>query len=179
MRITKRGIKTNLFIGFGMILGLTILISVSGIWRVKEITSTVIRTINTDFKMSEHASSVRAHTLQLRRYEKDMLINFENLEKVKAYKEKWDKERTSLLTRIADMQEAITNPKQKERMDQIKKNLDIYASNITDLYDLLMSRRISSVKEGNDFVTKVKDNVHEVETVAEDKIGRASCRERV
>jgi methyl-accepting chemotaxis protein len=159
-----------------MILGLTILISVSGIWRVKEITSTVIRTINTDFKMSEHASRVRAHTLQLRRYEKDMLINFENLEKVKAYKDKWDKERTSLLARIADMQEAITNPKQKERMDQIKTNLTIYESNITDLYDLLLSRRVLSVREGNDFVNKVKDNIHEVENIAEDMAMDASAK---
>lgn len=176
MGMAKRGIKRNLFMGFGIALGLTILIAGSGIWSVKRITGTVIKTINTNLSISQNASKARIDTLQLRRYEKDMLINLWNSEKVKGYKEKWDKEHADLLARIADLEKVITDPKDKERIEQIKRDMKIYASNIAELYDLLTSRTITTVKDGNDYVNKVKDNVHGVETVARDMAADASAK---
>jgi len=170
----KTGIKTNLLLGFGVVLVLTILIAVLGIWSVKKITGTTVKAINTSFEMSENASRARANTLGMRRYEKDMLINNESPEKVKEYQEDWKKEHASVLARIADMEKVITDQKEKERLDEMKKDLQIYDSGMTILYDLIKDGKVKSVKEGNDTLGKVKDPVRRLEKNAKDMATEAS-----
>jgi methyl-accepting chemotaxis protein len=174
MSTAKRGIKTNLLLGFGVVLVLTILITVSGIWSVKKITGTTVKAVSTSFVMSEDASRARANTLGMRRYEKDMLINYESPEKVKTYHEDWKKEHASLLARIADIEKVITEPKEKERVDEMKKDLQVYDSGMTTLYDLIKDGKVKSVKEGNEALEKVKDPVRRLEKVAKDMATEAS-----
>jgi methyl-accepting chemotaxis protein len=174
MNMTKRGIKTNLLLGFGVVLVLTTLIAVLGIWSVKKITGTTVKAINTSFEMSENASRARANTLGLRRYEKDMLLNYESPEKVKAYHEDWKKEHASVLARVADMEKAITDPKEKDRINEMKKDLQVYDSGMTALYDLIKDGKVKSVKEGNDALEKAKDPVRRVEKSAKDMSAEAS-----
>lgn len=176
MKMAKRGIRANLFLGFTVVLVLTILIAVAGIWSVKKITDKTVKSINTNFKMSENASRARANTLGMRRFEKDMLLNFESSEKVKTYHEDWKKEHASLLARITDMEKTITDQsgKEKERINEMKNDLQTYDTGMSVQYELIKDGKIKSVKEGNDALGKVKDPVHRIEKAAKDMAAEAS-----
>ena len=174
MKDGKRGIKTNLLLGFAVVLALTILIAVFSIWSIKNITATTVKAVDTCFVMSENASRARANTLGLRRYEKDMLINFENTEKTKEYHESWKKEHASLLARISDMEKVITDQKEKERIDEMKKDLQVYDAGMANLYDLIKDGKVRSVKEGNTAIEKFKDSVRRLEKTAKDMATEAS-----
>jgi methyl-accepting chemotaxis protein len=174
LKMTKRSIRTNLLAGFGIVLVLTALIAVFGIWSVKKITGTTVKAVNTSFEMSENASRARANTLGLRRYEKDMLLNYETPEKVKSYHEDWKKEHASVLARIADMEKAIVDQKEKDRINEMKKDLQVYESGMSTLYDLIKDGKVKSVKEGNDALEKAKDPVRRVEKAAKDMASEAS-----
>ena len=174
MRIAQKGIKTNLLLGFGVVLVLTILIAVFSIWSIQKITGTTVKAVSTNFLMSENASRARANTLGLRRYEKDMLINYENAEKVKEYHENWKKEHASLSARISDMEKVITDQKEKERIDEMKNYLQVYDLGMANLYDLIKDRKVKSVKEGNAALEKFKDPVRRIEKTAKDMATEAS-----
>jgi len=174
MKDMKRGIKTNLLLGFGVVLALTLLIAVFSIWSIKNITATTVKAVDTSFMMSENSSWARSNNLGMRRYEKDMLINSENSEKVKQYYKKWGNEYASLMDRIAAMEKTISDQKGKERIDSIKRDLQAYSSGMVSLHDLIKDGKLLSVKEGNDFINKYKEPIHRMEETSKDMAAEAS-----
>src|SRR5919108_2657528 len=59
-------------------------------------------------RIVEHAGSVRAHILSLRRFEKDLYLNLGDAPKEADYLKKWEEQRTQLAARLDALERLAT-----------------------------------------------------------------------
>ena len=87
MKLFNGSIGTRLRLGFGIIILLLIITAGVGYWGVSTVTDKTVKTLHAEAEIMEHASRARANVLGMRRFEKDMILNFDSPEKVKGYYE--------------------------------------------------------------------------------------------
>lgn len=82
-------IGTRLGIGFGLILLLLLATLGAGIIGLKSIQDTAQVALDRDVALGFNAANVEKQALELRRFEKDTLINLGNSDQVKSYHDRW------------------------------------------------------------------------------------------
>jgi methyl-accepting chemotaxis protein len=160
--------------GFGAVAVLTLIVAAGGIWGVKQITGKTVAALGTSFEISENGSRARANTLGMRRYEKDILLNLQSPEKVKEDADAWKKEHENLVARVVAMEKAAVDQKDRERIDALKKDLQVYDVVMTDLLGLIKDQKVKTAKEGNDFLDKAREAIRRVEKATKDIAAEAS-----
>jgi len=148
------GVGARLGLGFGVLILFIIIIGGAGYWGAYKVSGTTMNALKTDAKIAEHSARARANVLGLRRFEKDILINFDNADKVSSYYESWKKEHEHLLTRIADMEKVITLQQDKELIENMKKEMKSYNSGMSEVVAMIREGKISSTKDGDAAVKK-------------------------
>ncbi len=166
MKFKDLKIGTRLGISFGMVLLLLAGVTVTGWWGVKAVTGTTVSMLRGDAQIAEHSARARADILELRRFEKDILINIDNREKVKEYYTKWNEAREKVIQRIEDLEKTATQTKDREAVKSLKDNLAIYAGGFNGVYDKIIGGRVTITAAANSAVAAFKDATHKMEGVA-------------
>jgi len=148
------GVGARLGLGFGVLILFIIVIGGAGYWGAYKVSGTTMNALKTDAKIAEHSARARANVLGLRRFEKDILINYDNADKVSSYYESWKKEHDHLLTRIADMEKVITLQQDKELIENMKKEMKAYNTGMSEVVAMIREGKISSTKDGDAAVKK-------------------------
>src|SRR5215216_3398699 len=89
-------IGTRLGLAFGTILALMLGVAAVGYWGASSLSQTTMQILQGDAKVSENGAQVRANTLGLRRYEKDLFLNIGSKEKEAEYLKEWAEESESI-----------------------------------------------------------------------------------
>ncbi len=86
------------------------------------------------------------------RFEKDAFINIDNPAKVSEYLAKFEKERTGIRDRIADLRKLTTLPGDQSRLSQIEADLNVYLDGITTVFKKVQAGKITTAEAGNQAV---------------------------
>ena len=97
---------------------LTVAVGVAGYWGIQRVSHRTDKMLKEEGQIAQHSASIRAHTLGLRRYEKDMFINIQDVKKVEDYEKKFNEQHDHLLKRLAALRLVSTLPQDKERVAQ-------------------------------------------------------------
>ena len=154
MKLFNGSIGTRLRLGFGIIILLLIITAGVGYWGVSTVTDKTVKTLHAEAEIMEHASRARANVLGMRRFEKDMILNFDSPEKVKGYYENFQKEKERLVARIGDLGKVATLPEDKTLVAEMEKSLATYVASIGNLNTGLAEKKITTPKEGDALVAK-------------------------
>ena len=101
MKVGKR-----LVVSFSAVLLLLVVVGGVGLWGVIAGEDTTLTLLNTEVKLMEHSSRVRANIVGMRRYEKDIFLNFTDADKVADYFKKWSEEEEKANQRTGDLEKA-------------------------------------------------------------------------
>jgi len=153
--------------GFGVILLMLIGIAFSGYRGVSSVTNATITMLQGDAAISEHSSRARANVLGLRRFEKDIYINMGSKEKVDEYYQKWKEQHEHLTARLSDAEKAATLQQDKDKLETMKTELATYDSGFHKIFALIQAGKITTTQQANDAITEYKDQIHKMETAAQ------------
>jgi methyl-accepting chemotaxis protein len=154
MMLLRGGVGARLGFGFGVLILFIVIIGGAGYWGAYKVSATTMSALKTDAKIAEHSARARANVLGLRRFEKDMLINFDNADKVSSYYQSWKKEHEHLLARIVDLEKVITLPQDKELIENMKKEMKAYNTCMSEVVAMIREGKITSTKDGDAAVKK-------------------------
>jgi methyl-accepting chemotaxis protein len=166
MKFNDLKIGTRLGLSFGIVLLLLLVASAVGWWGVTTVTGTTVAMLRGDAQIAEHAARARANILGLRRFEKDIFINIDNMEKVNEYYTKWDETLTKVEQRIPDLEKAASLPKDKEAIKAVKDNLALYVAGFKGVYGQIRSGKLTTTAAANRAVTEFKDATHSMENIS-------------
>src|SRR5438270_8397573 len=128
--LNKSSIAKRLAIGFGIVLFLLLVITVAGYWGMESITRETVSMLRGDAKISQLADEAKITTLELRRFEKDILLNVDNKPVMQAYQEKWKTQLAHLRSTINELNSHAMSESSKQLVNAIEVEITVYERGI-------------------------------------------------
>jgi len=161
-------IGKRLALGFGLLLALVALVAGSGYRSTRLASSLAMRVLKVESPLVEHSQRVRANTLGMRRFEKDVFLNMATPEKVAEYVTKWKDQRDRMLERIAVLDSLETEDSGKAVIRSMRADAATYEQGFNRVLALIEQGKIKTPVDANAAMADVKDEVHRLEQSAYD-----------
>src|SRR5262245_48537480 len=165
-----RNLKLSIRLGgaFALMVAFIIGVGVIGWSGAATQSATAKNLVDTDVAYLKAITSIRARLLYLRRYEKDMLINFAQTDKVKDYKKKWDDSHARIAELIPVASRNAPNDEARKRVDGISQALTRYDGMVAQIFSAIMAGNLKSTQEGNHRLEAVKDDIRALDVVMDE-----------
>src|SRR6266566_5157374 len=161
-------IGKRLALGFGLLLALVALVAGSGYRSTRLASTLAMRVLKVESPLVEHSQRVRANTLGMRRFEKDVFLNIATPEKVAEYLTKWKDQRDRMLERIAVLDSLETEDSGKAVIRSMRADAATYEQGFNRVLALIEQGKIKTPVDANAAMADVKDEVHRLEQSAYD-----------
>jgi methyl-accepting chemotaxis protein len=155
-------IRTRMWGAIAMVLGLLALLGGTGLWSLSRMGA-----LSEQFVHTTHADAVRLGTLrtalgEVRRYEKDMIINYEKTEQVLSYKSKWHTAVAAVRQRAGELA-ANTDPEVAKHARQFEALTTQYVDKTTLVVRQLEASGYDSATVANKLLGGAKEAIHAAE----------------
>ena len=166
--LNKSSIAKRLALGFGVVLFLLLVVAVAGYWGMESVTRETVSMLRGDSKISQLADEAKITTLELRRYEKDTLLNMDNKPVMQAYQEKWKGQLAQLRSTVSDLDSRVSSDGSKQLVAAMEREIAAYERGVDAVVAGINDGTIKTPQQGNAKVTEVKDEIHRMEAAATD-----------
>jgi methyl-accepting chemotaxis protein len=166
--LKKSSIAKRLALGFGVVLFLLLVVAVAGYWGMESVTRETVAMLRGDSKISQLADEAKITTLELRRYEKDTLLNMDNKAVMQSYQEKWKAQLGDLRSTVSDLDERVSSDSSKQLVSAMEREISAYERGVDAVVAGINDGSIKTPQQGNAKVAEVKDEIHRMEAAATD-----------
>ena len=164
--LKKFSVAKRLALGFGVVLFLLLVVTVAGYWGMESVTHETVSMLRGDSKVSQLADEAKIKTLELRRYEKDTLLNMDNKPVMQNYQEKWKAQLSELRSIVSDLDARVASDGSKQLVLAMERELAAYERGVDAVVAAINDGTIKTPQQGNAKVTEVKDEIHRMEAAA-------------
>jgi methyl-accepting chemotaxis protein len=162
----KSTIAKRLALGFGVVLLLLLVVAVAGYWGMESVTRETVSMLRGDSKVSQLADEAKIVTLELRRYEKDTLLNMDNKPVMLGYEEKWKTQVSQLRSIVSDLGVRVASDSSKQLVAAMDREIAAYEHGVDAVVAGINDGTIKTPQQGNAKVTEVKEEIHRMEAAA-------------
>ena len=166
--LKKSSIAKRLALGFGVVLLLLLVVAAAGYWGMESVTRETVSMLRGDSKVSQLADEAKIATLELRRYEKDTLLNMDNKPVMQSYQEKWKAQLSVLQSTVSDLDARVTSDNGKQLVSAMEREIATYERGVAATVAGINDGTIKTPQQGNAKVTEVKAEIHRMEAAATD-----------
>ena len=159
-------IGKRLTLAFGLTLVLVAIVATAGFWGLTRMSSTINGILNGDARLMAVASSAQAHTLDLRRFEKDTFLNIGDTPVVADYTAKWDKAYRDLGDDLDRLDKLVTTPEDREVVRSMRSDLNTYVNGFQNVVRDIRDGKITGSVSANAAITPYKDEIRRLDTSA-------------
>ncbi|OAI39237.1 hypothetical protein AYO40_01315 [Planctomycetaceae bacterium SCGC AG-212-D15] len=148
----------------------TLLLAVtgSGYWGISSISRTANEMLNREIQTAEHAYFVKIHIFQMRRHEKDILLNSTQGDKVDAFGTRFLREQQDVQDHLLQLEQLVHRPEHKQLVALMGKELKVYANGVNQVTAAIKAGTLRTPQEANRAVVPYKLNAYNLEDAAED-----------
>jgi methyl-accepting chemotaxis protein len=179
--LSKFTIAARLVGGFALLLLLLISVGALGLWGLNRQASLTENMLQHDLSYSLDLIEARHQVTDLRRYEKDIFLNFENPEKIKEYDQKWhaalEKANAAIKSSLANASAADV-----QKLNELSQHLKTYADGFARISDDVEAQKYQKAADINAEFSKYKEPVRSMQdgltTLADDAIAKAKGMEK-
>jgi methyl-accepting chemotaxis protein len=165
-------IRTRLLLAFGLISLLLLVASIDGWLGTKDIVETA-KIMQRELQLTQVATQLRADALQLRRFEKDTLINLDKADKAQDYRDKWEQAlQSAKQTRVAGTELAAGET--LVSLQALESEITAYAVGFRTVADDIRTGKLTTITQANDAMNQHKPAAHRVEDLIGKILGAAS-----
>jgi methyl-accepting chemotaxis protein len=154
--VNDLSIGTRLSIAFAAMLAITLGVALSGYRGMDRISTVTQEMLAGDAEAARLADDARAWSLDLRRFEKDFLLNMGNAEKQASYHREWANAARDL-QRDLDALTRLVGDAEKAQIATLRRDLETYAAGFSRVEEQVRAGAIASPQEGNAALASVKD----------------------
>ena len=170
--LKKSSIAKRLALGFGIVLFLLLVVAVAGYWGMESVTRETVSMLRGDSKISQLADEAKITTLELRRFEKDTLLNMDNKPVMQGYQEKWKAQVAQLRSTVGELDSRVSSDSSKQLVAAMEREIATYERGVDAVVAGINDGTIKTPQQGNAKVTEVKDEIHRMEAAATDLSGK-------
>src|SRR5579859_2280612 len=164
--LKKSTIAKRLALGFGVVLFLLLVVAIAGYWGMESVTRETVAMLRGDSKISQLADEAKISTLELRRFEKDTLLNMDNKPVMQSYQDKWKGQLGVIKATINDLDSRVTSDSSKQLVAAMSREIAAYERGVDGVVAGINDGTIKTPQQGNAKVTEVKDEIHRMEAAA-------------
>lgn len=167
-------IGKRLTLAFGLLLVFMAVVSTVGFWGLQTTAGLARHVIAVDAALVEHSQRARAHTLGLRRFEKDVFLNISTPEKVREYVAKWADQKDHLATQLDVLDKLVSTEGDRTTVAAMRKDLVEYDGGFQRVVAQIHQQVLRTPEAGNASIEDFKDETHRLESAADDLAVRHS-----
>ena len=166
--LKKFSIAKRLALGFGVVLFLLLVVAIAGYWGMESVTHETVSILRGDSKVSQLADEAKIATLELRRYEKDTLLNMDNRPLMQSYQDKWKAQLAQLRSVVSDLNTRVASDSSKQLVSAMDTEIAAYERGADAVVAGINDGTIKTPQQGNAKVAEVKEEIHRLEAAATD-----------
>jgi methyl-accepting chemotaxis protein len=146
-----------------MLILLMTAVGIAGLLGLRSISADSTGFIDREFVASEAMGGLRAEMIQLRRHEKDILINLGNAEVMAKYLVSWKAARAVVLARLDKLDSLGASLGIAEQLAVLRKSLDAYERVFTKINAAVLANTFDSTQAANKGMGEAKEAFHQAE----------------
>ena len=158
-------ITTRITLGFAALLLLLIMLALGGAWGEREINQH-LQAMDKDVDAALQGDQISITMLQLRRFEKDMMLNLGNPGKVAEYEKKWQAG-SEAMQRLLQSARQQADDAERPQLAQIEQLYAAYRDGFGKVAKAASEGAYPSAAEMNQAMTPFKQPIHELEKSTE------------
>jgi methyl-accepting chemotaxis protein len=166
--LKKFTIAKRLALGFGVVLFLLLVVAIAGYWGMESVTHETVSMLRGDSKVSQLADEAKIATLELRRYEKDTLLNMDNKPLMQSYQDKWKAQLAGLRSVVSDLDTRVASDSSKQLVSAMASEIAAYERGVDAVVAGINDGTIKTPEQGNAKLAEVKEEIHRMEAAATD-----------
>jgi methyl-accepting chemotaxis protein len=150
----------QLMLALGLSVLLIVAVAVAALWGLSRMRAAAYEAVEVDGRMSLLANRVSVQTLLSRRYEKDYLLNLDDVDARAGYLEQWKTAHADLdkaINAFGSYEAATAEDKQQAEIWRVDSSR--YHAGFLDLTQQIVAGKIRTPREANDALTPIKDNI--------------------
>jgi len=166
MRNTR--ISARLPLAFSVVLLFLLCVAAAGVWATRKISADTLKLLQTDAKLEQKYAAARTYSVELRRYEKDTLLNFDNKSAQDNAIDNWKTTDQRLHESISDLDQIAVKSDDMDALTTVKGALKDYEDGYQGMAAGIHSGQIKRLADGmvasaqfKDPRVKVEDNLQE------------------
>ncbi|SMC24940.1 methyl-accepting chemotaxis protein [Andreprevotia lacus DSM 23236] len=155
-------VAARIALGFGALIVLMLAIGLVGFVSLNQLQDEVGKLLSKDLAYHAALVETRYDVGNLRRFEKDSFLNFQNPAKVKEYEEKWQKSYDAAAQALSKV-DPLRPEGDEADLKQLRDNLKLYGDGFTTVLADVKAGKFTSSGDINQAFSKYKTPVHDME----------------
>lgn len=165
-------IRTKLFLAFGAIATLLVAVAVVSNNAVDQLSREANSILSHEYALAEGFTNIGVDALNLRRYEKDAFLQFEDAGKREGYVRKWKETHASLVENLDQIDKQLVISEDKEAVRSIRLDLGTYTTEFERVLPQIDMGLFKTAQELNKAGDAFRDAIHRLEATAEKAMAR-------
>ena len=168
MKLSQFTIKARLYALAGLAIGAMLVIGLHGLWSLSQAKAKFVHYLDNDVESLTQLAGIRAGVGNLRRYEKDLLINLADAKAVERYRKEWVDTYEKVSTGLNKVAALDIAPDVKQMPAELLKQLAAYRSGFTGIAERLAQGEFADTAAANKAMEPVKGAIRAMgKTLAE------------
>lgn len=155
-------VTARISVGFAFMLMVLLLIVGSSLVALGRAGSSLDDLVNRSLAFSQHIQSVRSEVGNLRRYEKDLLLNIQSVEKRKEYLDKWLDSVAKVRKHLQEA-DALASSAEQESIKSLLAAMERYEGGLKSVAGQIEAGSLATPQDGNKALEPVKEAVRGME----------------
>ncbi|MBN1207384.1 MAG: HAMP domain-containing protein [Myxococcaceae bacterium] len=152
--------------GFAVVMSLVVAMAATGYLGLTHVASLTHVMINEEGRISALADRARAESLNLRRFEKDYLLNMGAPQVQADYLKRWAEELAKLEQTLSPLRKRAPGTDDHEEVRAMEQALDTYQAGFRKVVAAAQRGELRTPQEGNAAITQYKDAIRALEQTA-------------
>ena len=153
-------IAARLIVMTAVALALMIAVGVTAYVGLSNLEQRALHIISVDSLLVENSQRIRALSLNMRRFEKDIFLNIDNPEKVDGYVKEWEAQTQIFKARIDEILATEPDEETLDALARMQADAEIYMTEFRNIVDQIRAGKITTPQAGNRAMNPFKDSIH-------------------
>ena len=176
MQFSNFRVSTRLTLGFGLVVLGALLLAATGWYGIQRQSQVTAVAIDRDMEFARSVARMRAAVQEMRRYEKEMLLNVGNAEGLQQARRRHGENRGEIDELLATTHINATSDEERERLDQLASMLQNYDGGIEILYALMNQGALATPEQANKKSEEFSEVIRQTEGVMDNLYAGANTR---
>lgn len=156
-------LRKGLLFGIGLLLLVVLVIGGSGLVGLVVLRADIDHILSTESLSLKYSLLTAKSVNAMRRYEKDLFINFRSPEKIGSYLKKWEQEYENVVGYLKELKSINSDT---ERLAAMEADLEVYRKGFMAVVDEARVGTLKSTQQANLEMEPVKEEVRSIEQVS-------------
>ena len=167
--MTNLRVGRRLAFAFGAMVALMLAVAAVGYWGLAALEATVLTILRSDARAVEHSQEARAGSLELRRYEKDVLLGVGDPAEVSRRLDQWNEARRDLDVSLGELESAArlmedgTASADVERVKRLREAFDQYSDGFRKVVARIQAGDLATSTAANAALEPFKESARTAE----------------